>query len=105
MAVDSGLAVIEWYWALTIFRSLGCHADSLAAWLAGKIGARRLLLIKHVELTRGTMRAKDLAARDIVTSLRFPTASGATAFILGPSDHVAVASSLLGEPVGIRIIA
>jgi len=35
----------------------------------------------------------------------FLAASGATAFILGPNDHGAVARSLLGEPVGIRIIA
>src|SRR5215469_10067305 len=41
-------------------------SDSLAAWLAGKIGAERLLLVKHVEPARGTVRAEDLAARNIV---------------------------------------
>jgi aspartokinase-like uncharacterized kinase len=82
-------------------------SDSLAAWLAGEIGAERLLLVKHVEPTRGTVRAADLAGRDIVDKAfaNFLAASGATAFILGPNDHVAVARSLLGEPVGIRIIA
>jgi hypothetical protein len=48
-----------------------------------------------------------LAARDIVDKAfaNFLAASGATAFILGLNDHGAVARSLLGEPVGIRIIA
>jgi len=82
-------------------------SDSLAAWLAGEIGAERLLLVKHVEPARGTMRAADLATRDIVDKAfaNFLAASGTTAFILGPNDHVAVARSLLGEPVGTRIIA
>jgi aspartokinase-like uncharacterized kinase len=93
--------------ASDIPQSWAVTSDSLAAWLAGEIGAERLLLVKHVEPTRGTMRAADLAARDIVDEAfaNFLAASGATAFILGPNDHMAVARSLLGEPVGIRIIA
>jgi len=82
-------------------------SDSLAVWLACKIGAKRLLLVKHVEPARGTLRAADLAARDIVDKAfaNFLAASGIPAFILGPADHVAVGRSLFGEPVGIRIIA
>jgi 5-(aminomethyl)-3-furanmethanol phosphate kinase len=81
-------------------------SDSLAAWLAGQIGAERLLLIKHIELARGTMRAADLAARGIVDKAfaDFLAASGVPAFILGPSDHAAVGRSPSGEPAGIRII-
>src|SRR5215470_16853240 len=41
-------------------------SDSLAAWLAGKIGAARLLLVKQVEPAHGTARVADLAERDIV---------------------------------------
>jgi 5-(aminomethyl)-3-furanmethanol phosphate kinase len=82
-------------------------SDSLAAWLAGEIGAERLLLVKHIEPACGTVRAADLVTRDIVDKAfaNFLAASGATAFILGPNDHVAFTRSLLGEPVGLRIIA
>ena len=80
-------------------------SDSLAAWLAGKIGAKCLLLVKHVEPGHGTVRARDLAARGIVdwAFADFLAASGATAFILGPSEHTAMASFVRGERVGIRI--
>ena len=93
--------------ASDIPQSWDVTSDSLAAWLAGEIGAERLLLVKHVEPTHGTMRAADLAACEIVDKAfaNFLAASGATAFILGPNDHGAVGRSLLGEPVGIRIIA
>jgi len=93
--------------ASNIPQSWDVTSDSLAAWLAGEIGAERLLLVKHVEPTHGTIRVADLAAHDIVDNAfaNFLAASGATAFILGPNDHGAVARSLLGEPVGIRIIA
>ena len=97
MALDA--AEVPQSWEVT--------SDSLAAWLAGKIGAERLLIVKHVEPARGTMRAADLAARDVVDKAfaKFLAASGVPAFILGPKDHAAVGRSLGGEPVGIRIIA
>jgi aspartokinase-like uncharacterized kinase len=80
---------------------------SLAAWLAGKIGAERLLLVKHVEPARGTTRATDLASGNIVDKAfaKFLTASSVIAFVLGPGDHLAVARLLNGEPAGMRIIA
>jgi len=92
--------------AADVPQSWDVTSDSLAAWLAGKIGAERLLLVKHVEPTRETVRAADLVARNIVDKAfaNFLAASGATAFILGPNDHVALARSLLGEPLGIRIV-
>jgi 5-(aminomethyl)-3-furanmethanol phosphate kinase len=82
-------------------------SDSLAAWLAGKIGAARLLLIKQVETAHGTARVADLAARDIVDRAfaNFHAASGVPTVILGPKDHAAVGRLLCGEPVGMRIIA
>jgi dihydroneopterin aldolase len=93
--------------ATDVPQSWDVTSDSLAVWLAGKIGAERLLLVKHIEPTTGTMHASDLAARDIVDKAfaGFLATSGATAFILGPDDHAAIARSLLGEPVGIRIVA
>jgi len=64
-------------------------SDSLAAWLAGKIGAERLLLVKHVERTHEILNASDLAERDIVDKAfaNFLAASGVAAFLLGPNDH------------------
>jgi dihydroneopterin aldolase len=82
-------------------------SDSLAAWLADKIGAERLLLVKQLEPAHGTARMADLAERGIVDKAfgNFHAASGLPAFILGPKDHGAVGRLLCGEPVGIRIIA
>jgi aspartokinase-like uncharacterized kinase len=93
--------------AADIPQSWDVTSDSLAAWLAGKIGAERLLLVKQVEPPEGTVRAADLAERGIVDTAfaNFHAASGVPAFILGPKDHGAVGRSLCGEPVGIRIIA
>jgi len=93
--------------AADIPQSWDVTSDSLAAWLAGKIGAERLLLVKQVELAHGTARVADLAERDIVDKAfaNFLAASGLPAFILGPKGHGAVGRLLCGEPVGIRIIA
>jgi dihydroneopterin aldolase len=93
--------------AIDIPQSWDVTSDSLAAWLAGKVGAARLLLVKQVEPAHGTARAADLAERDIVDAAfaNFHAASSVPAFILGPKDHGAVGRLLCGEPVGIRIIA
>ena len=93
--------------AAEIPHSWDVTSDSLAAWLAGKIAATCLLLVKHVEPGRGTMRARDLAARGIVDKAfaGFLAASRTDAFILGPTEHSAMASFLHGEPAGIRIEA
>ena len=70
---------IPWSWEVT--------SDSLAAWLAGRIGAQRVLLIKHVEPPAGRLRAAALVADEIIDPAfpRFLRASGAQAFIAGPS--------------------
>jgi dihydroneopterin aldolase len=85
-------------------------ADSLAAWLAGKIGARRVLLVKQVDVS-GPLGARDLsarglAARGIVDPLfpRFLAAAGAEASVAGPHDHAAAARAIrAGEAAGTRI--
>ena len=81
-------------------------SDSLAAWLARKIGAERVLLVKHIEPGSEAVRATDLAARDIVDKAfaDFLAISCVPAFILGPKDHAVVDRSLRGEPAGARII-
>jgi len=94
----SGAADVPQSWEVT--------SDSLAVWLAGKIGAERLVLVKHIEQTGGTMRVADLAAHGIVDRAfaSFLAAAGVPAFILGPHHDGAVIGVLGGESVGIRIV-
>jgi aspartokinase-like uncharacterized kinase len=89
---------IPWSWDVT--------SDSLAAWLAGRIGAKRVLLVKHVEPPAGRLRAEDLVARGIIDPAfpRFLGASGAEAFVAGPTEHAAAAVALRnGGLIGARI--
>jgi dihydroneopterin aldolase len=79
-------------------------ADSLAAWLAGKLGAERVLLVKQVDVSG--LQAHDLVARGIVDPLfpRFLAAAGAEASVAGAHDHAAAARAIrAGEPAGTRI--
>jgi len=82
-------------------------SDSLAAWLAGRIGAERLVLVKHVEMREKTLPASDLAARGVVDKAfaAFLAACGVPAFILGSGDHGVFCEDALGELAGIRIVA
>jgi dihydroneopterin aldolase len=93
-----GAEDIPWSWDVT--------SDSLAAWLAGRIGAKRVLLVKHVEPSADRLRAEDLVARGIVDPAfpRFLGASGAEAFIAGTTEHAAAAVAMRnGGMVGARI--
>src|SRR5215475_10375593 len=89
---------IPWSWEVT--------SDSLAAWLAGRIGAQRALLVKHVEPPPGPLSAYELVASGMVDPAfpRFLRASGAEAFIAGPAEYAAAALAMRnGEGVGARI--
>jgi aspartokinase-like uncharacterized kinase len=93
-----GAKDIPWSWDVT--------SDSLAAWLAGRIGAKRVLLVKHVEPSADLLRAEDLVARGIVDPAfpRFLGASGAEAFIVGTVEHAAAAAAIRnGETAGARV--
>ncbi len=96
MAVDD--AAIPQSWDVT--------SDSLAAWLAARMGAARLVLVKHVEIRGKAVRAADLAACDIVDRAfaDFLMASGIPAFILGPDDCGVLRDGPPDE-AGARIIA
>jgi len=81
-------------------------SDSLAAWLAAKLGARRLLLVKHVDAGATAVRVRELVARGIVDPafprfLRFLPAE-TSAFMLGPHDHAALAR-MSERKIGTRI--
>jgi aspartokinase-like uncharacterized kinase len=81
-------------------------SDSQAAWLAGKLGAERVLLVKAVQLPHQPVSLEDLVSRGVVDAA-FPwflRESGASAAILGPSDPAMLAAAMDGAPgVGARI--
>ena len=73
-------------------------SDSLAAWLAGALGAGRLLLVKHGRFEGAAIDVHDLVARGIVDPLfpRYLQASGAQAWLAGPTDSARLAEGLRG---------
>jgi 5-(aminomethyl)-3-furanmethanol phosphate kinase len=82
-------------------------SDSLAAWLAARIGADRVFLVKRAKNMPARAALKDLIAAGIVDEAFAPFLKGsaAAAFILGPSDHETAASAIrsgatAGVPVG-----
>jgi 5-(aminomethyl)-3-furanmethanol phosphate kinase len=82
-------------------------SDSLAAWLAGRLRCRRLLLVKHVDaLPAVGGGVQELAAAGIVDPAfaAFLGASGADAYIVGPADHAAAARAIRnGTAAGLRV--
>lgn len=84
-------------------------SDSLAAWLAGRLGARRLILVKQAELPQGQASAAELGGLGVVDPMfgRFLAAAGdVPAWCVHASRHDALAE-LLGEDAaaGTRILA
>jgi len=73
-------------------------SDSLAAWLAGALGASCLVLIKHGHFDTETIDAHDLAARGVVDPLfpRYLKESGAQAWLAGPTDSARLGEGLRG---------
>jgi 5-(aminomethyl)-3-furanmethanol phosphate kinase len=71
-------------------------SDSLAAWLAGALGANCLVLIKHGHFETETVDAHDLAAQGVVDPLfpRYLKESGARAWLAGPTDSARLAEGL-----------
>ena len=73
-------------------------SDSLAAWLAGALGASRLVLVKHGRFEGAAINAYDLAVRGVVDPL-FPSylkESGARAWLAGAADSARLADGLRG---------
>jgi 5-(aminomethyl)-3-furanmethanol phosphate kinase len=71
-------------------------SDSLSAWLAGALGASCLVLIKHGRFEIATIDVHDLVARGVVDPLfpRYLKASGARAWLVGPTDSARLAEGL-----------
>jgi 5-(aminomethyl)-3-furanmethanol phosphate kinase len=89
-----------------VAQSWGVTSDSLAAWLAARIGAGRVFLVKHAKNTSSRAALKDLIAAGIVDEAfaLYLKESAAAAFILGPSDHEAAVSAIRsGATAGIPV--
>jgi dihydroneopterin aldolase len=73
-------------------------SDSLAAWLAGALGAGRLLLVKHGRFEGAAIDAHALVARGVVDPLfpRYLKESGAQAWLAGPTDGIRLSEGLRG---------
>jgi len=81
-------------------------SDSLAAWLAGKIDAQRILLVKQVALGKEPINLEEIVSRGVVDRA-FPwflRESGASACILGATGPSALAAAVGGaHGAGTRI--
>lgn len=89
---------VPWSWDVT--------SDSLAAWLAGRLGAPRVVLVKQVFLQEGDDDARELARRGVVDPLfpRFLAMSRAAGFVAGPRDRAGAAEALRqGRGFGLRL--
>jgi len=81
-------------------------SDSLAAWLCGMIGAKRLILVKHVGLLSGLERCEDLVTMGLVDEAfpQYLRMGSTSASIVGPKEHEAVAAAIhCGSSAGFSI--
>jgi 5-(aminomethyl)-3-furanmethanol phosphate kinase len=71
-------------------------SDSLAAWLAGALGAGRLVLVKHGRFESMTVDADELVARGVIDQLfpRYLRESGARAWLAAPTESARLAEGL-----------
>jgi aspartokinase-like uncharacterized kinase len=76
-------------------------SDSLAAWLARKIGASRLVLVKHGEFTDTTFSVDQLALEGMVDAAFAEFAAQLTCpvHIVGKSGHGEFVAALAGGPI------
>lgn len=90
--------------AANIPRSWDVTSDSLAAWLAGELGARQLLLVKQVRLGEAALRLSELIARGIIDKAFAEFVKDVPAFALGPGDQGSLAAIIeKGTSAGTRI--
>ena len=81
-------------------------SDSLAAWLAGRVSARQLLLVKHVSLSGTAVPLAELIADGIVDQAfaTFLKTAKVPAALLGPADQALLGRVIEpGSTGGIRI--
>src|SRR5215831_16178175 len=81
-------------------------SDSLAAWLARRLGARHVLLVKQTRPPAACLDANELAAQGLVDPLfaAFLAGSGAQGGLAGPDDYAQAAAAIRsGAAFGSRI--
>jgi aspartokinase-like uncharacterized kinase len=87
-------------------RSWEVTSDGLAAWLACRIGARRVLLIKHVDPPPDPIRIEDLVARGVVdrSFAAFLRDGAVEASIVGPAQRppAALNGGIIGSRIALR---
>jgi 5-(aminomethyl)-3-furanmethanol phosphate kinase len=82
-------------------------SDSLAAWLAGRLGAERLILVKHIVSGESTSLASNLVASNMIDKEfpKFLAWSRVPGFMLGPMEYRAIRVAMSAdESALIRII-
>jgi len=82
-------------------------SDSLAAWLAAKIGAESLMLVKHVDHLSETMPLALLTAAGLLDNAfgQFAASLSCPIYIAGKSHHAGFSSALAGGRMpGARIL-
>jgi 5-(aminomethyl)-3-furanmethanol phosphate kinase len=82
--------------ASDIAESWDVTSDSLAAWLAGKLAASRLLLIKHLESATAQQHFAQLAASGVVDQAfpQYVRTSAVPVSIIGQTDYDAAISAI-----------
>jgi len=81
-------------------------SDSLAAWLCSRIGADRLILVKHAGPLSDTVRCEDLVTMGLLDQAfpRYLQMTSISASILGPGEHGAAAAAIrCGAWAGVSI--
>jgi aspartokinase-like uncharacterized kinase len=91
---------------MDIPQSWDVTSDSLAAWLAGRLGAARLILVKHLETLENTVLASNLVACNMIDGAfpKFLAASRVPGFILRTTEQGAIRHDPANESAFIRII-
>lgn len=80
-------------------------SDSLAVWLAGRIGARAVLLLKSADAGAATIAAADAVAADLVDEAlpAFAAAAGLPVRLIGPAEAASLPLALAGGEAGTRL--
>lgn len=79
-------------------------SDSLAAWLACKIGADRLVLVKHSDVVEQPVPVRRLMGEGVLDAAfeRFAAELECPIHIVGKSGYAAFAAALAGGPIPAR---
>ena len=81
-------------------------ADSLAAWLAARLGSRRVLFVKQIVPPTSSLDA--LMAQGVLDRFlpHLLSERAVEAYIVGPGDHATTAAAIMaGRPAGRRLCA